>query len=70
MVLDELYHKTEEHMKKTLELLQHELEHLKGELDVMAQRGALSPALKQLRADLAAAVPANSAKPAAAGGNA
>src|SRR5215831_1727698 len=34
-------------------LLQNELDHLRTELDAMAARGALSPKLKQLRADLA-----------------
>jgi CBS domain containing-hemolysin-like protein len=34
-------------------LLQSEIDHLRTELDAMAARGALSPKLKQLRADLA-----------------
>ena len=55
-------------------LLHDEIEHLKSELDAMADRGALPPGLKQLRAELAqlqaapgAAVPTASQ---AAGGNA
>lgn len=35
------------------ELLTHEIEHLRHELDAMAERGALPANLKQLRADLA-----------------
>lgn len=35
------------------ELLEHEIEHLRAELDQMAARGALPPNLRQLRADLA-----------------
>lgn len=34
-------------------LLQDEIEHLRGELDAMADRGALPPDLRRLRADLA-----------------
>ncbi|MGA8033766.1 MAG: DUF3302 domain-containing protein [Casimicrobiaceae bacterium] len=55
-------------------VLQDDIEHLKSELDAMADRGALPPDLKRLRADLAqlqaapgAAAPA---APQAAGGNA
>ena len=55
-------------------LLQDEIEHLKSELDAMAEKGALPPDLKRLRTELAqlqaapgAAVPAASQ---AAGGNA
>ena len=66
----EEWHETMGEKAKAGELLQHELDHLKGELDQMAARGALSPALKQLRADLAAVAPEQGAKPAAAGGNA
>jgi len=39
------------------ELLEGELEHLRHELDAMAARGALSPKLKQLRADLSVLEP-------------
>jgi len=49
---------------KAGELLEHELEHLRNELDAMARKGALPAKLKQLHADLAEAT----AKPAAAGG--
>ncbi|MGE5669233.1 MAG: DUF3302 domain-containing protein [Betaproteobacteria bacterium] len=55
-------------------LLQDDIEHLRSELDAMANRGALPPDLKRLRAELAqlqaapgAAAPA---APPAAGGNA
>ena len=37
------------------ELLEHELAHLREELDAMAAKGTLSPQLRQLRGDLAAA---------------
>jgi CBS domain containing-hemolysin-like protein len=37
------------------QLLEHELAHLREELDAMAAKGTLTPQLKQLRADLAAA---------------
>ncbi len=40
------------------ELLEHELAHLREELDALAARGTLNPELKALRRDLAAAVPA------------
>jgi len=45
------------------ELLEHELAHLREELDAMAARGSLSAELKVLRRDLAAAVPAVAAQP-------
>lgn len=48
------------------ELLEPDIEHLRQELDAMAEKGALPPNLRQLRADLANAT----AKPAAAGGGA
>lgn len=55
-------------------LLQDEIEHLKSELDAMADRGALPPDLKRLRTELAqlqaAPVAAASAASQAAGGNA
>ena len=47
------------------QLLEHELAHLRAELDAMAAKGALTPQLKQLRGDLAAATAA--APPGAAG---
>jgi hypothetical protein len=40
------------------ELLEHELAHLRDELDAMNARGALTAELKALRKDLAAALPA------------
>ena len=40
------------------ELLEHELAHLRDELDAMAAKGTLSAELKVLRKDLAAATPA------------
>ena len=40
------------------ELLEHELAHLREELDLMAAKGTLSAELKVLRRDLAAATPA------------
>jgi len=60
---------------KTGELLEHELVHLREELDAMAAMGTLSGELKVLRKDLAAAtaapaVPATAADIAAKGGNA
>jgi NADH:ubiquinone oxidoreductase subunit 5 (subunit L)/multisubunit Na+/H+ antiporter MnhA subunit len=51
---------------KAGELPEHDIEHLRHELDAMAAKGALPPNLRQLRADLANAT----AKPAAAGGGA
>ena len=47
------------------QLLEHELAHLRAELDAMAAKGSLTPQLKQLRGDLAAATAA--APPGAAG---
>jgi Protein of unknown function (DUF3302) len=43
---------------KAGELAEHELSHLREELDAMAARGSLTAELKVLRRDLAAAVPA------------
>jgi hypothetical protein len=37
------------------ELLEHELAHLREELDAMAAKGTLNPQLRQLRGDLATA---------------
>jgi CBS domain containing-hemolysin-like protein len=37
---------------KAGELLAHDIDHLRGELDTMAAKGALPPRLRQLRADL------------------
>ncbi len=47
------------------ELLEHELAHLREELDVMAEKGTLTAELKVLRRDLAAAMPAQPAHGAA-----
>ena len=51
------------------ELLEHELAHLRDELDVMAAKGTLTAELKVLRRDLAAAVPAPAAPVAAPAGS-
>jgi hypothetical protein len=45
---------------KSGELLEHELAHLRAELDAMDAKGTLTPQLKLLRRDLAAATPAPS----------
>ena len=47
------------------ELLEHELAHLREELDAMAAKGTLTAELKVLRRDLAAAIPATAAPVAA-----
>jgi hypothetical protein len=52
------------------ELLDHELAHLREELDVMAAKGTLTAELKVLRRDLAAAIPAPGAAPAGTGAQA
>ncbi|MFO1311390.1 MAG: DUF3302 domain-containing protein [Burkholderiales bacterium] len=51
---------------KAGELIGHELDHLRHELDAMAARGALPPKLRKLREELDSLA----AKPAAGGGNA
>ena len=51
-------------------LLEHELEHLRGELDAMAARGALPANLRQLRADLGQVQASAAATPPKAGGSA
>jgi hypothetical protein len=51
---------------KAGELLEHDLAHLREELDAMAEKGTLSAELKVLRRDLEAAIPAPAA-PATAG---
>jgi len=53
---------------KAGELLQHELDHLRHELDAMAAKGALPAHLKQLRADIADLEAPPPAPPAAKGG--
>ncbi len=52
---------------KAGELLQEELDHLRAELDAMAERGALPANLRQLRADLARAQATPPTAPAAGG---
>jgi CBS domain containing-hemolysin-like protein len=52
------------------QLLEHELDHLRTELDAMAAKGALPANLKQLRADLESIQPRPAAAPPAAGGRA
>ena len=47
------YHEAMGEQAKAGKLLPQELEHLRGELDSMAAKGALPPALKRLRDDLA-----------------
>jgi len=52
------------------ELLEHDLAHLREELDAMAAKGTLTAELKALRRDLAAAMPAAAqTAPAATGAN-
>jgi hypothetical protein len=55
---------------KAGELLEHELEHLRTELDAMAAKGALPANLRQLRADLETIQAKPTAAPPAAGGSA
>ncbi len=52
------------------ELLEHELAHLREELDAMAAKGTLTAELKVLRRDLVAATPAGAESVAAPGGSA
>ena len=49
------------------QLLEHELAHLRDELDAMAAKGTLNPRLRQLRGDLAAATAPPPPPPVAAG---
>ncbi|MFO1325321.1 MAG: DUF3302 domain-containing protein [Burkholderiales bacterium] len=49
----EEWHETMGEKARAGELLSHELDHLRHELDAMAERGALPPDLRQLRTDLA-----------------
>lgn len=49
------------------ELAEHDIAHLRDELDAMAAKGALPPELRQLRADLDALPPPENAAPPAAG---
>ena len=66
----EEYHEVMGEKAKAGDLLQHDLDHLRAELDSMAAKGALPASLRQLRADLAQ-IPAGPAKaPPAAEGNA
>ncbi len=52
------------------QLLEHELAHLREELDAMAAKGTLNPKLKQLRGDLAAAAAPSPGAAGATGGTA
>jgi len=54
---DDYYHELGEKAQAG-QLLEHELVHLREELDAMAAKGSLTPELRVLRRDLAAAVPA------------
>jgi hypothetical protein len=57
---DDYYHELGAKAKSG-ELLEHDLAHLREELDAMAARGSLTPELKVLRRDLAAVTPAQPA---------
>jgi CBS domain containing-hemolysin-like protein len=57
---DDYYHDLGERAQAG-ELLEHELAHLREELDAMAAKGSLTAELKVLRRDLAAAMPAPAA---------
>ena len=61
---DDYYHELGEKAQAG-ELLEHELEHLREELDALAAKGSLTAELKVLRRDLAAAMPAAAAAAAA-----
>jgi CBS domain containing-hemolysin-like protein len=61
---DDYYHELGDKAKAG-ELLEHELAHLREELDRMAAKGTLTAELKVLRRDLAAAMPAVAASAAA-----
>ena len=54
---DDYYHELGEKAQAG-ELLEHDLAHLREELDALAAKGSLTPELKVLRRDLAAAMPA------------
>jgi hypothetical protein len=62
------WHETMGEKARAGELLEDQLGHLRDELDAMAARGALSPSLRQLRADLESIQPATSAVPLPAAG--
>ncbi|MGJ7509843.1 DUF3302 domain-containing protein [Variovorax sp. GT1P44] len=55
---DDYFHETGEKARSG-ELLEHEIAHLREELDVMDAKGTLTAELKQLRRDLAAVSPAS-----------
>ena len=55
---DDYYHELGEKAQAG-QLLEHELAHLREELDAMAERGTLTAELKVLRRDLAAVMPAS-----------
>jgi CBS domain containing-hemolysin-like protein len=60
----EEWHETMGEKAKAGDLLTHEIDHLRHELDAMEARGALPPNLRQLRADLANVAPASPPPPA------
>jgi hypothetical protein len=64
---DDYYHEMGEKAQAG-ELLEHELAHLRDELDAMAAKGTLTAELKVLRKDLIAAQPAAAATPATPAG--
>lgn len=65
---DATYHEEMGEQAKAGKLLPQELEHLRAELDSMAAKGALPPALRRLRDDLATMeAPPESATPAVGG---
>ena len=61
---DAVWHEEMGEKAKAGELLQHEIDHLRSELDAMAARGALPANLRQLHADLAQAQAARAVPPA------
>ena len=66
----ETYHEEMGEKARAGALLQGELDHLRGELDAMAARGALTPSLQRLREDLAVVVARDAAEAVAPGARA
>jgi CBS domain containing-hemolysin-like protein len=60
---DPVWHEEMGEKAKAGELLQHEIDHLRSELDAMAARGALPASLRQLHADLVQAQAARAVPP-------
>ena len=58
----ETYHEEMGERARAGALSQRELDHLRGELDAMASRGALTPSLQRLREDLAVVVARDAAE--------